>query len=30
VFCCQSCHLKIHSWAIECPMPINLLDYNKQ
>ena len=30
VFCCQSCHLKIHSWAIECPTPINLLDYNKQ
>ena len=30
VFCCQSCHWKIHSWAIERPTTINLLDYNKQ
>lgn len=30
VFCCQSCHLKIHSWVIKCLQPINLLDYNKQ
>ena len=29
VFCCQSCHWMIHSWAIECPKPINLLDYNE-
>jgi hypothetical protein len=26
VFCCQSCHKNIHSWNIECPKPINLLD----
>lgn len=30
VFCCQSCHWKIHSWTTECPTPINLLDFNKQ
>ena len=26
VFCCKSCHKNIHSWNIECPIPINLLD----
>lgn len=26
VFCCQSCHWMIHSWAIKCPKPINLLE----
>jgi hypothetical protein len=26
VFCCRSCHHKIHAWTIECPKPINLLD----
>lgn len=25
VFCCRSCHQRIHSWIIECPKPINLL-----
>lgn len=28
VFCCKSCHKKIHLWKIECPETINLLDYN--
>lgn len=26
VFCCKQCHEKIHSWEIECPGSINLLD----
>ena len=26
VFCCHSCHRRIHSWNIENPQPINLLD----
>jgi len=25
VFCCQSCHKKIHSWLIKCPKVIDLL-----
>lgn len=29
VFCCQSCHQKMHSWTIKCPTSINLLDFNK-
>lgn len=24
VFCCKSCHQRIHAWTIECPEPINL------
>lgn len=24
---CNSCHKEIHSWCIECPKPINLLDF---
>ena len=26
VFCCSMCHKQIHSGALECPTPINLLD----
>lgn len=26
VFCCRSCHKQIHSWRIQSPTPINLLD----
>ena len=26
VFCCHSCHKRIHSWNIKNPQPINLLD----
>lgn len=26
VFCCASCHQRIHAWTMECPKPINLLD----
>ena len=26
VFCCATCHSKIHKWAIECPNPVNLLE----
>lgn len=26
VFCCKRCHEKIHSWEIQCPNPINLLN----
>lgn len=29
VFCCRSCHKRIHSWDIECPEPQNLLLLNK-
>ena len=27
VFCCQHCHWLIHSGRLECPSPINILDY---
>lgn len=27
IFCCRSCHHRIHSWWIKCPSTINLLDY---
>ena len=30
VFCCKSCHQRIHSWAIECPKPIDLLFIKKE
>ena len=26
VFCCARCHQRIHSWLLECPKPINLLE----
>jgi len=26
VMCCKSCHQSIHSWRIECPEPVNLLN----
>lgn len=26
VICCKSCHKRIHSWSLECPTPINLLN----
>lgn len=26
---CNQCHQRIHNWWIECPKPINLLDYEK-
>ena len=29
VFVCQSCHMLIHSWAKECPTPINLMDISQ-
>lgn len=25
VLCCKSCHQRIHSWAVQCPEPIDLL-----
>lgn len=27
VFCCDSCHRNIHNGNIECPKPINILDF---
>lgn len=30
VFVCKLCHENIHSWAIECPKPIDLLKCKKQ
>lgn len=30
VFCCVGCHSKIHTWEIECPKPINLIELKKQ
>lgn len=24
VFCCYSCHQKIHNWTLECPKPVNI------
>ena len=29
VFCCKRCHSKIHTWAIQCPETINLLECKK-
>ena len=29
VVVCNSCHKEIHSWYIDCPSPINLLEYNQ-
>lgn len=28
VFCCRSCHRQVHSWRIQSPEPINILDFN--
>ena len=28
VFCCHSCHRRIHSWNIDNPMPVDLLNLN--
>ena len=30
VFCCQSCHHRIHAWWFQCPQPINLLTLNQK
>jgi hypothetical protein len=30
VFCCQSCHHRIHAWWFQCPQPINLLTLDQK